>query len=90
MKPLDQRRLIDAHKLNHTTKVINKSVPQGSILEQLMNFADSVPDFRRGDKGNIRHRLGDIIILMILGRACGHAGRADIIEFGKHNLMSPL
>ena len=86
MKPLDQRRLIDAHKLNHTTKVINKSVPQGSILEQLMNFADSVPDFRRGDKGNIRHRLGDIIILMILGRACGHAGRADIIEFGKHNL----
>ena len=86
MKPLDQRRLIDAHKLNHTTKVINKSVPQGSILEQLMIFADSVPDFRRGDKGNIRHRLGDIIILMILGRACGHAGRADIIEFGKHNL----
>lgn len=86
MKPLDQRRLIEAHKLNHTTKVINKSVPQGSILEQLMIFADSVPDFRRGDKGNIRHRLGDIIILMILGRACGHAGRADIIEFGKHNL----
>ena len=74
MKPLDQRRLIDAHKLNHTTKVINKSVPQGSILEQLMNFADSVPDFRRGDKGNILHRLGDIIILMILGRAYGTPG----------------
>lgn len=31
-----------------------------------MNFADSVTDFRRGDKGNIRHRLSDIIILMIL------------------------
>ena len=48
-----------------------------------MNFADSVPDFLRGDKGNIRHLLGDIIILMILGRACGHA---DIIDLGKHNI----
>ena len=86
MKPLDQRSSIDAHKLNHTAKVIKKFVPQGSILEQLMNFADSVPDFRRSDKGNFRHRLSDIIILMILGRACGHVGRADIIEFGKHNL----
>ena len=66
MKPLDQRRLIDAHKLNHTAKVIKKFVPQGSILEQLMNLADSIPDFRRGDKGNFRHRLRDIIILMIL------------------------
>ena len=36
IKPLDQRRLIDAHKLNHTAKVIKKFVPQGSILEQLM------------------------------------------------------
>lgn len=86
MKPLDHRRSIDAYKFNHTANVIKKIVPQGSILEQLMNFAGSVPDFRRGDKGNIRHRLSDIIILMILGRACGHVGRADIIEFGKHNL----
>ena len=69
MKPLDQRRSIDAYKLNHTAKVIIKFVPQGSILEQLMNFADSVPDFRRGDKGNFRYCLSDIIILMILGRA---------------------
>ncbi|MGM9856073.1 MAG: hypothetical protein ACI31B_10175 [Muribaculaceae bacterium] len=45
MKPLDQRRLIDAHKLNHTAKAIKKFVPQGSILEQLMNFATSIPDF---------------------------------------------
>ena len=66
MKPLDQRRSINAHKLNHTAKVIKKFVPQGSILEQLMNLADSIPDFRRGDKGNFRHRLRDIIILMIL------------------------
>ena len=86
MKPLDQNRLIDAHKLNHATKIQNKFIPQGSILERLMDFASSVPDFRRSDKGNIRHRLNDIIILMILGRTCGYVGRADIIEFGKHNL----
>ena len=80
MEPLDQSLSIDAHKLNHTAKVINKFVPQGSILERLMNFAASVPDFRRCDKGNIRHRLNDIIILMILGRTCGHVGRSDIIS----------
>ena len=51
-----------------------------------MNFAASVPDFRRCDKGNLRHRLRDIIILMILGRTCGHVGRSDIMEFGNHNL----
>ena len=55
MKPLDHRRSIDAYKFNHTANVIKKIVQQGSILEQLMNFAGSVPDFRRGDKGNIRH-----------------------------------
>lgn len=86
MEPLDQSLSIDAHKPNHTAKVINKFVPQGSILERLMNFAASVPDFRRCDKGNIRHRLNDIIILMILGRTCGHVGRSDIIAFGKYNL----
>ena len=32
-------------------------------------IASSVPDFRRPDKGNIRHRLADIIMLMVLGRA---------------------
>lgn len=86
MKPLDQVRLIDAYKFNNTVKVRNKFIPRGSILKRLMDFASSVPDFRRFDKGNIRHRLDDIIMLMILGRACGHVGRADIIEFGRHNL----
>lgn len=51
-----------------------------------MDFASSVPDFRRSGKGNIRHRLGDSIMLLILGRACGCVGRADIIELGRHNL----
>lgn len=51
-----------------------------------MNFASSVPDFRRTGKGNIRHRMADIIMLMILGRTSGRVGRAEIIEFGRHNL----
>lgn len=48
-----------------------------------MDFASSVPDFRRVGKGNIRHRMDDIIMLMILGRASGRVGRAEIIG---HNL----
>ena len=64
----------------------NKSRFQGSILGELMDFASSVPDFRRVGKGNIRHRMDDIIMLMILGRASGRVGRAEIIEFGRHNL----
>lgn len=51
-----------------------------------MDFARSVPDFRRSDKGNIQHRLADIIILMILARECGCVGRADIVEFGRLHL----
>ena len=84
--PLDQDRSIDANALNHTAKVQNRFVKPGSIMEKLMDFATSVPDFRRTDKGNIRHRLADIIMLMILGRISGHAERADIIEFGRLNL----
>ena len=51
-----------------------------------MDFAHSVPDFRRSNKGNLRHRLSDIIMLMALGRASGCVGRSEIIEFGRHNL----
>lgn len=62
------------------------SITKGSILERLIDFAFSIPDFRRTDKGNIRHQLGDVIILMIFARMSRCVGRADIIEFGKHNL----
>lgn len=51
-----------------------------------MDFAFAIPDFRRTGKGNLRHRLGDIVILMILARMSGQTGRADMIEFGRHNL----
>lgn len=85
-KPLDQVRSTGVNAPNRTSKLVNKSEFNGSILNRLMNFARSVPDFRRSDKGNIQHRLADIIILMILARACGCVGRADIIEFGRLHL----
>lgn len=55
-------------------------------MEKLLEFATSVPDFRRTGKGNIRHRLEDVLILIILARMSKCVGRADIIEFGRHNL----
>ena len=55
-------------------------------MERLVDFASSAPEFRRESKGNIRHRLSDIIVLTILARASKCLGRAEIIAFGKHNL----
>lgn len=72
--------------VNRALKLQNKSKFQGSILNELMEFASSVPDFWRSGKGNIRHRLDDSIMLLMLGWAYGCVGRADIIEFGRHNL----
>ena len=83
---LGQSRTIEPISPNRTTKLQNKFEYQSSILERLREFAASVPDFRRPNKGNIRHKLADIIMLMILARTSGHVGRADIIEFGKHNI----
>ncbi len=74
---------------NTNAKVQRKSfstVVKGTILERLVDFAFSIPDFRRTDKGNCRHKLGDVIMLMILARMSKCVGRADIIEFGKFNL----
>lgn len=76
MKSPDQVSLACAYAPKRTTKLQNKSRFQGSILGELMNFASSVPDFRRTGKGNIRHRMADIIMLMILGRTSGRVGRA--------------
>ncbi len=85
IKPLDQVSSTGASATNHTAKVQNKLESKCSIFDRLMDFAASVPDFRRTGKGNIRHRLEDIIMLMILARASKCVGRAEIIEFGRHN-----
>lgn len=84
-KPLDQD-LSTGSCANDKAKVTKKIENQCSILDALIRFAFSVPDFRRTGKGNIRHSLGDIIILMILGRMSKCIRRADLIAFGKQNL----
>ena len=85
-KPLNQVNFADASALNLSTKVVNNSESSETILSKLLEFASSVPDFRRSNKGNIRHRLSDVIMLMILARASDRVGRADIIKFGRDNL----
>lgn len=55
-------------------------------MEKLLEFATSVPDFRRTGKGNIRHKLEDVLVLMIFARMSKCIGRADIIAFGRYNL----
>nr|WP_297181749.1 hypothetical protein [uncultured Phocaeicola sp.] len=38
--------------------------------------------FRRINKGNLRHKLSDIIVLIILGRLSKCVGRTEIIDLG--------
>lgn len=83
---LDQVSSSGADAPKHTVKIQNKLETGCSIFDRLMDFAASVPDFRRTDRGNIRHRLEDIIMLMFFARASKCVGRAEIIEFGRHNL----
>lgn len=56
-------------------------------MEGLMKFVFSVSEFRRTDKGNIRHKFDDILMLFVLGRASKCVTRAEIIKLGKHNLV---
>lgn len=55
-------------------------------MKHLKGFVKSVPDFRRTGKGNYRHRLEDILLLVIFARLGGCITRPDIIRFGKRNL----
>ena len=55
-------------------------------MEGLVEFAATIPDFRRTGKGNIRHKLSDIILLMVMARVSGFTARTEIIEFGRYNL----
>ena len=65
---------------NRTSKLQNKSKFRSSILGGLIDFVFFVPDFRRSYKWNIRHRLADIIILMIFGRTSGYVVRSEIYK----------
>lgn len=52
-----------------------------------MLFALSVPDFRRSGKRNLRHKLTDIIVLLILARISKCVKRTDIRQLhGEDNM----
>lgn len=86
IKPLDQDLSARTNTAGHTAKLTKNFDTQCSIWDSLKKFAYSVQDFRRTGRGNIRHVLGDIIMLTILARTSRCVGRADVIEYGKHNL----
>jgi predicted transposase YbfD/YdcC len=87
---LDQKTGIDSiAEINTATKVQRKShtaIANVSIMERLKDFTFSISDFRRTGKGNHRHKLRDIIMLIILARMSKCISRADMIEFGNQNL----
>jgi predicted transposase YbfD/YdcC len=87
---LDQKAGVDTIAVvNTATKVQKKphtAIADVSIMERLKDFTFSIPDFRRTGKGNHRHKLRDIIMLIILARMSKCISRADMIEFGNQNL----
>lgn len=52
----------------------------------MKEFVASVPEYRRTARGNYRHQLKDILMLVVLARLSKCVTRAEIIQFGKHNL----
>lgn len=78
MKNPNHLTMADKSALNLLAKVTNKFESEGTILSELVNFASSVPDFRRSNKGNIRHRLRDMLILIVFARA---SGRVTALSF---------
>lgn len=86
LKPLDQTRSTAANAVNHATKVNKNFKSANSIMSRLLDFASSVPDFRRRSKGNIRHKLSDVIVLMIFARMSKCVARAEIREYGLRHL----
>lgn len=87
--PLDQKYLDGSNKAANTTtkvqRITHPAISEGSILERVWDFAFSISDFRRTDRGNIRQVLGDIIILMIFARMSQCGRRADMIKPPREN-----
>lgn len=52
----------------------------------MQKFAKSVPDFRRVSKGNIKHKLSDVVMLEVMANLSSCFTRPDILAFGKKNL----
>lgn len=86
ISPLNQDLSAGAISAGHATKLQKDSKTRRSIWNELKDFAYSIPDFRRLSKGNVRHRLGDIIILQIMARMSCCVSRADIMAYGEQHL----
>lgn len=52
-------------------------------MKHLREFVTSVPEYRRNGKGNFKHKLEDILMLVILGRLSKCITKTEILEFGK-------
>lgn len=55
-------------------------------MSQLRKFVNSVPEYRRTGKGNFKHRLSDLLMLVIMARLSKCVTRQEILSFGRHNL----
>lgn len=78
---------LDIHFL-HTIPLKKKHPDclRGSIMTHLREFVSSVPEYRRTSRGNFKHKLEDILMLVILGRLSKCITRAEILQFGKRHL----
>ena len=59
---------------------------RGSIMTHLRKFVSSVPEYRGTSRGNFKHKLEDILMLVILGRLSKCITRAEMLQFGKRHL----
>lgn len=59
---------------------------RSSIMTHLRKFVSSVPEYRRTSRGNFKHKLEDILMLVILGRLSKCITRAEILQFGRRHL----
>ena len=55
-------------------------------MSHLRKFVSSVPEYRITSRGNFKHKLEGILILVILGRLSKCITRAEILQFGKRHL----
>lgn len=59
---------------------------RGNILNHLRKLLSSVPECLRTSRRNFKHKLEDILMLVILGRLSKCITRTEIFQFGKHHL----
>ena len=71
--------------IHNITKKKHLDCLRGSILTHLRKFVSSVPEHRRTSRGNFKHKLEDILMLVILSRLSKCITRTEILQFGKRH-----